>query len=61
MSESGETGLMDGKIGIGAAFDGTPFVHVARLLALGRLLLAELLFTAAGISSRGGVTARTVC
>ena len=37
-SESGETGRIEGKIGIGAAFEGTPFVHVARLLALGRTL-----------------------
>ena len=30
---------MEGRIGIGAPFEGTPFVHVARLVAAGRGLV----------------------
>jgi hypothetical protein len=30
--DKGEMGRIDGKIGMGAAFDGRPFAHVARLL-----------------------------
>lgn len=38
-AESGEIGLIEGRMGIGAALEGTPFVHVARLVAVGRCLV----------------------
>ena len=36
---------MDGRIGIGAPLEDTPFVHVARLVAFGRFLADELAST----------------
>lgn len=36
---------MEGRIGIGAPFEGVPFVHVARLVAAGRCLVAPLALT----------------
>lgn len=32
---------MEGRMGIGAPLEGTPFVHVARLGAFGRFLVDE--------------------
>jgi hypothetical protein len=36
---------MEGKIGMGAALEVTPFVHVARLVAFGRFLADEIAST----------------
>jgi hypothetical protein len=49
-------------MGIGAALDGTPFVHVARLLALVRALLEEVVSVFEGAGEGRGDTGRaTVC
>lgn len=43
MSEKGDIGRIDGRMGIGAAFEGfVPFVQVARLLANGRYLAVDV-------------------
>jgi hypothetical protein len=41
-ADSGDTGRIEGKMGMGAPLEGTPFVHVARLVAAGRCLVAAL-------------------
>ena len=51
---SGEIGLIVGRIGIGAAFEGRPLVQVARLLAAGRGLTFGLAAGCGGGTGAGG-------
>lgn len=44
---------MEGKIGMGAALLGTPFVHVARLVALGRFLVEAFASTECECAGEG--------
>jgi hypothetical protein len=56
---------MEGRIGIGAPFEGVPFVHVARLVAAGRCLVGPLATpefeVAAGEGAGDGVCVVVCC
>lgn len=59
-SERGEIGLIVGRIGMGAAFEGSPLVHVDRLFAAG-LALTVALGSAVGFAGGAGAGDGAAC